>query len=144
MTPERKQFIHESWHKVASVGDAAAAAFYDRLFEIDPSTRPLFGTADMKAQRAKLLQALGMVVAGLDRLEDMVSALEELGRRHVAYGVRRQHYRSVGAALLWTLEHALADAWTTEVEDAWAQAYAMVSGIMAAAGDVEVVRNRAG
>jgi len=143
MTPEQKRLIRESWQKVEAIGDAAAALFYDRLFEIDPSTRPLFNGIDMTTQRGKLLQALAMVVAGLDRLDSMVPVLEELGRRHVGYGVRRHHYRSVGAALLWTLEHGLVDAWTSEAEDAWAQAYALVSGVMATAGDVVLVESRA-
>ena len=142
MTPEQKQLIRDTWQQVGAIGDAAAVLFYDRLFEIDPSTRPLFVGIEMKAQRGKLLQALAMVVAGLDRLDSMIPALEELGRRHVTYGVRRNHYRSVGAALLWTLEHGLAGAWTTEVEDAWAQAYATVSGVMATAGDVAMVESR--
>lgn len=143
MTPEQKQLIRDSWQRVGAIGDAAAALFYDRLFEIDPSTRPLFDKADMKTQRGKLLQALAMVVAGLDRLESMVPALEQLGRRHVDYGVRRHHYDSVGAALLWTFERGLGDAWTAEAEAAWVRAYAIVSGVMATAGDVALVESRA-
>lgn len=143
MTPEQKHLIRETWHRVGAIGDAAAALFYDRLFEIEPSVRPLFDKADMKAQRGKLLQALAMVVAGLDRLDTMVPVLEQLGRRHVGYGVRRRHYDSVGAALLWTFERGLGDAWTPETAGAWADAYALVSGVMATAGDVALMESRA-
>lgn len=142
MTPEQKQLIRDSWQRVGAIGDAAAALFYDRLFEIDPSTRALFDKADMKAQRGKLLQALAMVVAGLDRLDSMVPALEQLGRRHLVYDVRKSHYRSVGAALLWTLERGLGDAWTDETEAAWAQAYVIVSGVMAGAAEAEAAETR--
>ena len=134
MTPEQKRLIRETWERVGAIGDAAAALFYERLFEIDPTAKALFAGADMTAQRGKLLQALALVVASLDRLDGLVPTLEELGRRHVTYGVRKTHYRSVGAALLWTFERGLGDAWTGEAEDAWAQAYALVSGIMCEAG----------
>lgn len=34
-------------------------------------------------------------------------ALQELGRRHVGYGVLPRHYATVGDALLWTLKRGL-------------------------------------
>ncbi|MGD1879671.1 MAG: globin family protein [Kiloniellaceae bacterium] len=142
MTPEQKQLLRDTWSAVGAMGDTAAALFYDRLFEIDPTVRPLFAGADMTAQRGKLLQALALVVAALDRLDSMVPALEELGRRHLTYGVRKRHYRSVGAALLWTFERGLGDAWTQEAEEAWAQAYAIVSAIMAAAAEEAATQDR--
>ncbi|HMA15065.1 MAG TPA: globin domain-containing protein, partial [Kiloniellaceae bacterium] len=76
----------------------------------------------------------------LDRLDSLVPVLEDLGRRHVGYGVRKQHYRTVGAALLWTLERGLGAAWSDEAEEAWAQAYAIVSGIMSAAAEPAAAR----
>lgn len=135
MTPQQKRVIRDTWQRVSALGEPAAELFYDRLFAIDPALAPLFAKSDMKAQRAKLLQALAFVVAGLDRLDSLVPVLEDLGRRHVAYGVRKQHYRAVGAALLWTLERGLGTAWSDEAEEAWAQAYAIVSGIMSAAAE---------
>ena len=42
MSPEQKALIRESWLKVAPMADAAARLFYDRLFETDATTRPLF------------------------------------------------------------------------------------------------------
>ncbi|MGF1592144.1 MAG: globin family protein [Kiloniellaceae bacterium] len=133
MIPEQKQLIRDTWQRVAAIGDPAAVLFYDRLFEIDPSTRPLFAGVEMKSQRGKLLQALALLVASLDRLDSIAPVLEDLGRRHVGYGVREAHYASVGAALLWTFERGLGDAWTPEAADAWAEAYGLVAGIMSTA-----------
>jgi len=135
MTPHRKRAIRDSWQRVGAIGDAAAGLFYERLFEVNPALRAHFAATDMQAQRGKLLQALGLVVASLDRLDGLVPALEALGRRHGGYGVREEHYRQVGAALLWTLERGLGDAWTPEAAEAWAEAYACVSGIMMAAAE---------
>lgn len=137
MTPQQKRVIRESWQRVSAIGDAAATLFYERLFEINPALRPLFATTDMASQRTKLLQALALVVAGLDRLETLVPTLQTLGRRHADYGVRKEHYQQVGAALLWTFERGLGADWNEEAEEAWAQAYALVSGVMSTAHQVE-------
>ncbi|MEQ8699273.1 MAG: globin family protein [Bauldia litoralis] len=130
MTPEQIQRVRESWTAVTPIADTAADLFYQRLFEIDPTTRPLFGATDMAAQRTQLVAALAAVVAGADRPEELVPTLEALGRRHVAYGVEDRHYDSVGAALIWTLEQGLGDGFTEAVREAWTAAYALVSGVM--------------
>lgn len=135
MTTEKKLLVRRTWEQAAAAGEAVAVLFYDRLFEIDPTLERLFAHSDMAAQRAKLLRALALAVASLDRLEALEPTLAELGRRHVGYGVRRHHYEVVGAALLWTLRRALGEAWTREAEDAWTEVYALVSGIMIAAAE---------
>jgi hemoglobin-like flavoprotein len=122
--------VADTWKQVAPIADTAANLFYSRLFEIDPSTRKLFRATDMAAQRKKLLQTLSFVINGLDRLDLLVSKVEDLGRRHAGYGVTDAHYESVGAALLWTLEQGLGRAWTPAVASAWTEVYGMLSGIM--------------
>ena len=62
---------------------------------------------------------LTAAVKGLDRLEQLVPVVEDLGRRHAGYGVADAHYDTVGAALLWTLEKGLGQAFTPDVKDAW-------------------------
>jgi hemoglobin-like flavoprotein len=56
--------------------------------------------------------------------------VEALGKRHVAYGVTPQHYEPVGAALLWTLEQGLGDAFTPPLKAAWTEAYLTLAGVM--------------
>jgi len=130
MSPEQKTLVKATWSKVVPIADAAAAMFYDRLFEIDVSIQPLFKSVDMAEQRRKLVQALATVVNGLDNLAQLVPVLENLGKGHVRYGVTDKHYDSVGAALLWTLEQGLKEAWTPAVKDAWTAAYRAVAGVM--------------
>ena len=134
MSPEQKQIVRNTWQEVAPQGDAAAQLFYNRLFEIDPSSRPLFRDVDLPKQRTKLLQALSDAVQGLDAPDALVPVLEDLGRRHADYGVTDDHYDSVGAALLWALEQGLGPDWTPEAKDAWVEAYALISGVMRHAG----------
>ena len=130
MTPDQKRFVRETWEQVTPIADTAATLFYDRLFAIDPDLRDLFRETDMAAQRDKLVATLANVVQNLDYLEILVPTIEDLGRRHVGYGVTDAHYDSVGAALLWTLARGLGDSWTPEAEAAWTEAYGTISGIM--------------
>ena len=130
MTPEQKTLVQETWRQVAPIADTAASLFYGRLFVIDPSTRPMFAGVELEKQREKLLQTLTVVVASLDRIEELVPTIADLGRRHSGYGVTDAHYDSVGEALLWTLEQGLCEAWTAEVEEAWTAAYGLLAGVM--------------
>jgi hemoglobin-like flavoprotein len=131
MTPRQVALVQESFAKIVPIGEQAAALFYDRLFAIDPSTRPLF-RGDMKSQGAKLMAAIGAVVKSLDRIDTMLDDLRTLARRHHRYGVREEHCASVGAALLWMLEQGLGFDFTPDVREAWATAYDLLSGDMIA------------
>lgn len=129
MTPTQVQLVQSTWEKVVPISATAAELFYGRLFELDPSLRPLF-TSDIKEQGKKLMMMITVAVRGLNDLGKLVPAVQELGRRHVAYGVKDEHYATVGAALLWTLEKGLGDAFTPEVKEAWATVYGILADTM--------------
>ena len=130
MTPRQIDLIRETWTEVAGLGLAAADLFYDRLFETAPETQPMFMKTDMAEQKKKLLGALSFVVAQAHMADQLLPALQTLGRKHVGYGVEDHHYDAVGSALIWTLEQGLADAFTDEVRDAWVAAYTLVADTM--------------
>lgn len=130
MSPDQTQIVQTTWKQVVPIADTAADLFYDRLFEIDPTTRPLFKAETLPEQKRKLMTMLGTVVAGLSRPQDIIPAAEALARRHAGYGVADSQYDSVGAALLWTLERGLGSAWTAEAKDAWTAAYTLLAGVM--------------
>jgi len=142
MTPEQARLIKESWNSVASIADAAVEQFYNRLFEIDPTTRALFHATNMPEQRKKVIQALSLAVRGVDDPATLTPVLQQLGRGHQGYGVTAAHYKSVGAALLWTLEHGLGPQWTPATAAAWTELYGSISAVMLRAAD-EMPRDRA-
>ena len=76
---------------------------------------------------------LKVVVNGLHRIDQIVPAVQELGRRHARYGVTDAHYDTVAAALLWTLGLGLGEAFTPEVAAAHAAAYTLLAETMKAA-----------
>jgi hemoglobin-like flavoprotein len=136
MTPEQVKLVPDSFAKVAPIADRAADLFYDRLFVIAPEVRALFPD-DLSAQKKKLMQMLASAVANLHQVEKIIPAVQDLGRRHVGYGVTANHYEPVGAALLWTLEQGLGPAFTPQVKEAWTETYATVADVMkTAAGEV--------
>jgi len=137
MTPSQVQLIRSSWAAVEPIADDAATLFYARLFELDSSLTHLFRHTDMPKQRKVLMQTLAVVVKSIDRLEQLVPAVQALGRRHTGYGVQAEHYATVGAALIWTLERGLGDAFTSEVRQAWETAYGTLASVMIAASHDE-------
>jgi hemoglobin-like flavoprotein len=129
MTPNQIKLVQTSFAQVAPIAATAADLFYGRLFEIAPQVRAMFPD-DLGEQKKKLMTMLGTAVAGLNHLETLVPAVQALGRRHAGYGVKAQHYASVGSALLWTLEKGLGEAFTPAVKDAWATTYIVLSTTM--------------
>lgn len=132
MTPDQVKLVQDSFTKVVPIADKAADLFYDRLFVIAPEVRSLFPD-DLSAQKKKLIQMLVTAVTNLHQLEKIVPAVQDLGRRHVGYGVTAGHFEPVGAALLWTLEKGLGPAFTPQVKEAWTMTYTTLAGVMKAA-----------
>jgi hemoglobin-like flavoprotein len=132
MTPNDVQLVQESFKSVRPIAAQAAELFYGRLFEIAPEVRPLFPD-DLTEQKRKLMGMLATVVANLHQVEKILPAAQDLGRRHVGYGVTAAHYKPVGEALIWTLQKGLGDAFTPPVKDAWVAAYTTLAGVMTAA-----------
>lgn len=131
MTEPEIALVRDSFRKLGPIADQAAALFYARLFEIDPSLRHLFH-GEMEAQGRRLMQMLATVVDSLDDQPVMVQSLRQLGARHTGYAVRQEHYTSVGAALLWMLEKGLDGEFTPAVRAAWTKTYALLSDTMIA------------
>ena len=129
MTPEQVTMVQESFKKVVPIAGTAADLFYGRLFDLAPDVRPLF-PEDLKEQKKKLIAMLATAVTNLHQVEKIIPAVEDLGRRHVAYGVTAQHYEPVGAALLWTLEKGLGDEFTPPLKAAWTETYLTLAGVM--------------
>ena len=130
MRASQIKLVQKSWEQVVPIADTAAQLFYQRLFELDPSLRYMFSQTDMKEQRKKLMQMITVAVRGLERLDELVPAVEALGRRHAGYGVTDAHYGTVAAALLWTLEQGLGEGFTSDVRGAWVEVYTILATVM--------------
>ena len=132
MKVDQITLVQDTFDKVRPISEEAAKLFYNRLFELAPSLKSLF-KGDMKTQGRMLMQMLDYAVTGLDRLDTIVLAIQNLGIRHAGYGVKDEYYETVGEALLWTLEQGLGKDFTPDVKDAWVEAYKLLSDIMKSA-----------
>ena len=84
----------------------------------------------MAQQGTRLMTMIGAAVDLLEEPETLTPTLRKLGARHVNYGVRDEHYATVGATLLKTLKQGLGTAYTDDVHAAWVALYRVVSATM--------------
>ena len=141
LTADQKQAIRRSWELVTPIAETAADLFYKRLFELQPSYRSLF-PPDLAPQKRKLLSMLAFIVKSIDwpdtdwkeaidAEDDLFLVVLALGRRHtVLYRVPDASYDTVGAALLWTLDYGLGEAFTPETREAWTRVYGLLATTM--------------
>lgn len=124
MTPQQITLVRDTFAPVAAQAARAGAFFYDRLFALDPSLRPMF-PGDLQRQGEKLVETLGVMIGALDHEQtDRVSAgFQQLGQRHQEYGVQPQHYETLREALLWALAQILGEDFDDDVALAWCAVY---------------------
>lgn len=133
-----RALVQRSWEKVLPIQDEVPKIFYPKLFEIDPSTKPLFHENAMEEQGAKLMKMLTMTVKGLDDLDALVPKLKALAKRHAGYKVKPEMFASVGAALIATLEASVGEGFTPEVKEAWETVYGIMCSVMVPALEAEL------
>lgn len=136
MPPAEISLVQTTFHQLLPVSGQTAALFYARLFELDPTLRAIF-RGDMREQGQRLMQTLATSVASLHQPDRLLDSARKLGARHHGYGVRDEHYATVGTAWLWTLEKVLGTDFTPAARAAWtnlyyALAHAMMDGARAA------------
>ncbi|MHB1586906.1 MAG: globin family protein [Acidiferrobacteraceae bacterium] len=129
MTDDEITLIRDTWNKVLPHAEEAGDLFYARLFVLNPKLKSLFQD-DIRDQGRKLMVMIDVAVAHLERLDTIRPAIEDLGQRHVHYGVRSEDYDTVGQALLWTLTQALGPRFTPGARAAWSKIYTTLASIM--------------
>ncbi|PWC36768.1 globin domain-containing protein [Azospirillum sp. TSO22-1] len=129
MSPDDMETVRRSFCKVAMLNARVGLQFYERLFALDPDLRALFGE-DVHPQAEKLVATLASAVRHLSNPAALEGSLRAMGERHRGYGVRDEHYATVGEALLSTLETNLGPEFTPDVRGAWLALYGMVARMM--------------
>jgi NAD(P)H-flavin reductase/hemoglobin-like flavoprotein len=130
------RLVRESWTVAEAHADGMATYFYATLFSLAPSTRDMF-PVNMEVQRSRLLRALVHFVQLVDRPDDLVPFLRQLGRDHRKFGVISDHYETVGTALIAAVKKFAGKTWSDETERAWAEAYTIMARAMIEAANAE-------
>jgi hemoglobin-like flavoprotein len=129
MNAQQIALVQTTFEKVEPIAQQTGELFYARLFEMDPTIRPLF-KGDIKKQALMLMTVIGLAVRGLDRPQSIQEAVSSLGARHSSYGVGSADYNTFGAALIWALEQSMGNDFTPEVKEAWVEAFGVLSDAM--------------
>jgi hemoglobin-like flavoprotein len=129
MTAEQIYLLRKTFDIVERQAHVAALVFYRRLFSIDPALRPLF-KHDIEEQSRKLIEMLGVAISLTTKPGALEAELRELGARHAGYGVRDEHYDTVGGAMLEMLAEVLGAEFTPGVREAWATFYSATAKAM--------------
>jgi hemoglobin-like flavoprotein len=129
VSPQQVDLVQKTWRLVQPIGDTAAELFYGKLFSLDADVRALFKN-DLRDQGRNFTAMISVAVHWLARPETVLVAIQQLGRRHAAYGVQPRHYEMVATALIWMLEKSLGEAFTPEAKLAWSAAYDMLAKTM--------------
>src|ERR1700692_4639067 len=118
LTALERQLIRASFESMKEDSNTVALVFYGRMFELDPTLRPLFKIG-LAEQARKLMDTLSSAVDAVDRFEELRPQLGELGRKHNSYGTEPHHYETVRIALLWALRQSLGEQFEKDTEAAW-------------------------
>jgi hemoglobin-like flavoprotein len=129
MTADQIHLLRKSFEQVERHGPLAALVFYRRLFEIDPSLRPMF-KSNIEEQSRKLMDMLGLALNLTERAGALERELTDSGARHASYGVREEHYATVGRAMIDMLAEVLGGAFTPATREAWLAFYTYAAETM--------------
>ena len=130
------RLIRDSFAQIQPRSGEVVQFFYAMLFAMAPATRELFA-ANMEVQRSRFWRALVHIVQNVDRPDELVPFLRQLGRDHRKFGVLAQHYDVMGTALVTALKQYAGAAWTPQVEKAWRDAYGLIAKTMLEAADAD-------
>lgn len=135
LSEEETKIVQESYAGLYDQSDHFSVKFYNNLFEIAPTTRKLFGT-DISSQGRKFMEVLSIIVLDLADEELIIPFIQAMGRRHVGYGAKPEHYQIVGNAFIKTLDQAFEGEWSNQEKTLWIKLYTHIAEIMieAAAG----------
>lgn len=129
LTVKQELLIRQSLETLSEFSDSVLLLFFDRLFEVDPGARQLF-RIPIEQQAQKLMEMIITIVEMLDRFDELVPQLRDLGRRHVSYGVYPAQYRILQEALLWAMAQVLESEFNDETHAAWDKLLTAVSEAM--------------
>ncbi|MCW1925394.1 globin domain-containing protein [Luteolibacter arcticus] len=126
---EQKLLLRKTFAVVERQSHVSALMFYQRLFELDPMLRPLF-KSDIEPQAVKLMDMLAALLDMLEKPDELNEIMEEMGIRHLGYGVKDEHYATVGVALLGMLSSVLGKEFDATTRQAWAALYQLIAEAM--------------
>ncbi|WCF28378.1 NO-inducible flavohemoprotein [Xylella fastidiosa] len=130
-SPHTITLIKSTVPLLAEHGTTIIEAMYHRLFE-DPQIEALFNQANQKngTQIHALAGAILAYARNIDNPGVLASAIERISQKHVGYAIHPEHYPHVATALLSAIKQVLGDVATSEVLEAWGEAYWFIANLL--------------
>jgi nitric oxide dioxygenase len=126
LTTAQIGLIRDSFHLLEPDVETASELLYERLFEIAPELRAMF-RSDMAGQGMQFMSTLGVILQHLDDPQALRPHLEHLAQGHAAYGVKPEHFRLMGQALIWAMRKTMGDKFPEGAAAAWETAYELLA-----------------
>ncbi|SFD09867.1 NO-inducible flavohemoprotein [Pseudoalteromonas denitrificans] len=112
-------------------GSAITEYFYNRMFKHNPELKDIFNMSNQHTgkQKVALFEAIAAYAKNIENLAALTTAVERIAQKHTSFNIQPDHYNIVGHHLLATLRELAPDAFTAEIEQAWANAYQFLAEI---------------
>lgn len=122
MNALQTQLIQQHWLQVKENSKTVGRSLYDKLFYKAPFFRHLFNE-DINEQSCKLAAVINFVVSKLHRLDDILTDIRDIGRKHQQYRLSENDYKIVGDCLIAAIKEYNVELWNEPLENAWKDLY---------------------
>ena len=141
MTSKREQLFAKSFAMMNNRHSDLGTLIYHKLFEIAPDTRHLF-KGDLEQQKLKFVNVFAEYVRTThkshffspvtkDGGQTIIPGIGALGARHeIDYGVHPEHFGYMREAVLYAVRTLLAEDYTNEIGQAWAETFDTLADAM--------------
>ena len=136
ISAEELRMVQASLDRLRENFDSHSTFFYDALFRHAPQLRQMFRD-DLTGQGMKFMTTLDVIVQKLDDEDQIAEQYTGLGKSHATMRVQAADFAPMEEALIETMQNALGDDFTSELEHAWRRAYAVVSSNMIRRGGIK-------
>lgn len=122
---EMTALIRASLPTLKAEGETLTRLFYHKLLAAHPELQYLFNPVNQAqgTQQRALASVICAYAAHIDQPQALKDSISLIANKHVALGVRAEHYPLVGQTLLASLKELLGDQATPRLLEAWALAY---------------------
>lgn len=131
LTDKHINIIKSTIPLLENAGPAMTAHFYQRMFNSNPELQDIFNMSNQHTgrQQVALFEAIAAYAKNIENLSVLTTAVERIAQKHTSFNIQADHYAIVGHHLIETLRELATEAFTTEVEEAWTQAYQFLASI---------------
>lgn len=123
------KIIQDSYKKLSDKHQETGDYLYNHLFKSSPDVSNIF-KGDMKEQSMTLMKMIKTVVEGLNNVQIIMPAIQQMGNRHIDYGVSSDHFKHFKSSLLYAIEKVLGPDFNSNVKNSWSKLYDVLEEIM--------------